>query len=100
MKTSALLSALLAFSAIAACAPMMGGPVTPPPPSASLPGECKADAYRSYIGKNRSELPATPAGETRRVVCSTCAVTMDFNPERVNIVYDTTSNLVTEVKCG
>ena len=100
MKTLALLSALLAFSALAACAPMEGGPVTPSPPSASLPGECKADAYRSYVGKNRSELPATPAGETRRLVCSTCAVTMDFNPERVNIVYDTTSNLVTEVKCG
>ena len=100
MKTSALLSTLLAFSALAACAPMKGGPVTPAPPTASMPGECKADAYRSYIGKNRSELPATPAGETRRVVCSTCAVTMDFNPERVNIVYDAGSNLVTEVKCG
>lgn len=100
MKTSALLSTLLAFSAVAACAPMKGGPVTPALPSASLPGECKADAYRSYVGKNRSELPATPASETRRLVCSTCAVTMDFNPERVNIVYDTTSNLVTEVKCG
>jgi hypothetical protein len=99
MKTSALLSTLLAFSAVAACAPMEGGSATPAP-SASQPGECKADGYRSYVGKNRSELPAMPAGETRRVVCSTCAVTMDFNPERVNIVYDTTSNLVTEVKCG
>ena len=100
MKTSALLSTLIAFFAVAACAPMEGGSATPAPPSASLPGECKADAYRGYVGKNRSELPVTPAGETRRVVCSTCAVTMDFNPERVNIVYDTTSNLVTEVKCG
>lgn len=100
VKTSALLSSLIAFSALAACAPVDGGPVTPAPPSASLPGECKADAYRSYIGKNRSELPAAPAGETRRVVCSTCAVTMDFNPGRVNVVYDTASNLITEVKCG
>lgn len=104
MKTSALLSTLLAFFAIAACAPMNGGsgegrPATSTP-SAELPGQCKADAYRSYVGKNRSELPATPAGETRRVVCSTCAVTMDFNPDRVNILYDTASNLVTEVKCG
>ena len=99
MKTSALISALVVFSATAACAPM-GGPATPEPPSASLPGQCKADAYRSYIGRNRSELPAAPRGQTRRVVCSTCAVTMDFNPDRVNIVYDTASNLVTEVKCG
>jgi hypothetical protein len=102
VKTSALLSTLIAFSALAACAPVggeMNGPATPPPPSNEL-GQCKADAYRSYIGKSRLELPAAPVGETRRVVCSTCAVTMDFNPNRVNIVYDTASNLVTEVKCG
>lgn len=99
MKTSALLSTLIAFSALAACAPVEGGGATPAPPSNEL-GQCKADAYRSYIGKNRSELPAAAPGEVRRVVCSTCAVTMDFNPNRVNIVYDTASNLVTEVKCG
>ena len=100
MKIPALLSTLIAFSAVAACAPMEGGPVASAPPSAEAPGQCKADAYRSYVGRNRSELPAAPAGETRRVVCSTCAVTMDFNPERVNILYDTASNRITEVKCG
>jgi hypothetical protein len=102
VKTSLILSSLIAFSALAACAPVggdMNGPATPALPSTEL-GQCKADAYRGYIGKNRSEVPAAPVGETRRVVCSTCAVTMDFNPDRVNIVYDTTSNLVTEVKCG
>lgn len=102
MKTSALLSTLIAFSALAACAPMggdMNGPATPAPPSNEL-GQCKADAYRSYIGKNRSELPAAAPGETRREVCTTCAMTMDFNPDRVNIVYDANSNLITQVKCG
>jgi hypothetical protein len=102
MKSSVLLSSLIAFSALVACAPTggdMSGPATPAPPAAEL-AQCKADAYRGYIGKNRSEVPAAPAGETRRMVCSTCAVTMDFNPTRVNIVYDTASNLVTEVKCG
>jgi hypothetical protein len=100
MKSSVLLSSLIAFSALAACAPIEGGSATPAPPSAELPGQCKADAYRSYIGRNRSELPATPAGETRRVLCSTCAATMDFNPARVNIVYDTASERITDVKCG
>jgi nitrous oxide reductase accessory protein NosL len=100
VKTSALLSTLIAFSALAACAPVEGGgSATPPPPSSEL-GQCKADAYRSYIGKNRSELPAAPASETRREVCTTCAMTMDFNPNRVNIVYDANSNLITQVKCG
>ena len=98
-KSAALLSTLIAFSALAACAPVEGGGATPAPPSSEL-GQCKADAYRSYVGKSRSELPAAAPGETRREVCTTCAMTMDFNPSRVNIVYDTASNRITEVKCG
>jgi hypothetical protein len=63
-KSAALLSTLIAFSALAACAPdrerdMSGA--TPAPPSTEL-GQCKADAYRSYIGKSRSELPGGRAG--------------------------------------
>jgi len=90
----------LATLAVAACAPVEGGGSSPMTPPADGPSECKADAYRSYIGRNRSELPTKPAGETWRVTCTTCAVTMDFNPNRLNVVYDEASGIIREVKCG
>ena len=90
----------LAALSIAACAPVEGGSPSPATPPSDGPSECKAYVYRTYIGRNRSELPSTPAGETWRVTCSTCAVTMDYNPNRLNIVYDDTTNMITQVKCG
>ena len=85
--------------AVAACAPMEGGPAAPPPP-ADGPSECKADLYQAYIGRKKSDLPAAPAGETWRVACSTCAVTMDYNPRRLTITYDVNTEVVTQMACG
>jgi hypothetical protein len=34
------------------------------------------------------------------VVCDTCAVTMDYNASRVNVVFDTRTNVVKSVNCG
>ena len=36
----------------------------------------------------------------RRVVCTTCPVTMDFSPHRLNIFYNTRTELVEQVRCG
>ena len=94
MKT---LPLLLSVAALAACAPLETGSAAP---SAQAPSPCRAKAYRSYIGRNRSELPQRPPGETWRVTCTTCPVTMDFNPERLNILFDETSGVIREVKCG
>ncbi|HYF21905.1 MAG TPA: hemolysin [Caulobacteraceae bacterium] len=69
----------------------------PPPDEAN---QCRASDYRWLVGRNRSEIPQTPKGAVWRVYCSDCAVTMDYNPERLNIVYDTGSGVVREVKCG
>ena len=64
------------------------------------PSQCRADHYQRYIGRNRSELPPRPAGEVWRVTCTTCPVTMDYNPRRLNILYDETTGVIREVKCG
>lgn len=82
----------------AACAPVDTTP-TPMPPDDG-PSQCRADQYQRFVGRNRSELPARPAGEVWRVTCSTCAVTMDYNPGRLNIVYEESSGVIREVKCG
>ena len=83
----------------AACAPMEGGGSAPTPPDDG-PSQCKADQYQSYIGRNRSELPPRPADENWRVTCTTCPVTMDYSPQRLNILFEQSTGVIREVKCG
>ena len=96
MKT---LMVILGASGImmASCAPMeVDGPV---PPSDS-PNQCRADRYQRYLGRNRTELPPRPDNETWRVTCTTCPVTMDYSPSRLNILFDEATGVIREVKCG
>ncbi len=64
------------------------------------PAQCRADQYQNWIGRNRAELPQAPVGETWRIACTTCAVTMDYNPNRLNIFYEERSGVIREVRCG
>ena len=91
--------ALLGASLLAtACAPVGNGGAPTHPDDG--PDQCRADQYQRYIGRNRSELPAQPAGETWRVTCTTCPVTMDYNPRRLNIFYEQSTGVIREVRCG
>ena len=98
MKTS-ILALTAAGLLIAACAqtPVANSPATPPSDELR---QCKADQYQSYVGRNRSAIPTAPAGQTFRVLCTTCAATMDYRENRVNFVYDEATSIVREVKCG
>jgi len=55
---------------------------------------------KAYVGKNRTELPAAVDPTRWRVACTTCPVTMDFRPDRLNILFDADTGRVKEVKCG
>lgn len=83
---------------VTGCAP--AGTGGPPLSSGDGLNQCKADQYQRYIGRNRSELPTRPADEMWRVTCTTCPVTMDYSPRRLNILYDETTGVIREVKCG
>lgn len=84
---------------VAACAPVdAGGPTSPP--VLDGPTQCKADQYQRYIGRNRSALPPRPTDEVWRVTCTTCPVTMDYSPRRLNILFDEATGVIREVKCG
>jgi hypothetical protein len=86
--------------ALAACAP------TPAPTDEIIhdaggdASQCQPARYAHLVGRPRSEVPPTPAGATWRVTCTSCPVTMDYNPGRLNILYDQASGVVREVKCG
>lgn len=96
MKTL-LLSLAVTGLLTAACAPMEEAGATTP---SDGPSQCRADQYQRYVGRNRTELPPKPANETWRVTCTTCPVTMDYSPSRLNILFEERTGIIREVKCG
>lgn len=119
MAQRGLRAALVAMLALAACgtpapkppppaaAPVAPPPAPPPPESkavAAAPSPpkdaCGADALQYLVGKPRTDIPIPVNPNRRRVVCSTCMVTQDYRPDRQTITYDSSTGLVTSVKCG
>ena len=98
MKTTLMLTAFLGAMALAACAPTQNA--TPAPGAEATPVACKAGDYQEYVGRNRSTIPAAPAGRIFRTLCSSCAATMDFRDNLVNFTYDDKTSIVTRVSCG
>ena len=75
--------------------PMPSTPSQPPPPDS-----CGAAALQRLVGRPRSEIPPAPPGSVRRVACTTCPVTMDYNPNRLNIFYNERTGIIERVSCG
>lgn len=75
-------------------------PVGAAPPAPVKGDMCHAAAFQYLVGHNKSEAPAPVDPSKRRVSCSTCAVTMDYRPDRLNIVFDEKTGTITQVKCG
>ncbi len=99
MKTITLAAMALGLTA-AACAPMDNGP-EPMPPMDGEADQCMAANAQWLVGQPRSAIPpSAPSGMTWRVTCTTCPVTMDYNPHRLNIFYDQDTGIVQTVKCG
>jgi hypothetical protein len=68
-----------------------------PPINADM---CKAGELQWLVGKPRTEIPVPVDVVTRRVVCTTCPVTEDYSPYRLNIFYNQQSGIVERVSCG
>ncbi len=96
-----------ALALLAACTstPPPPAPATaPPPPVAAKPppvrDQCGAAQLQSLVGKPRTEIPVPLRPELQRVACTTCPVTMDFNPNRLNFFFDADSGRIREIRCG
>ena len=61
---------------------------------------CGAYEAQDLVGRPRSDIPVPVLPALQRVACTTCAVTMDFNPKRLNFFYDAETGIIKEVKCG
>lgn len=102
----AILGALMLASCVSEPPPLVNRdtpPSTTPQPAADAPPPndlCRAREHRNLIGKPRSEAPVPVLPALQRVACTTCPMTMDHNPYRLNILFDADTGIIREVKCG
>ena len=61
---------------------------------------CKAGEMQWLVGRSRRDIPVPVDVVNRRVVCTTCPVTEDYNPYRLNIYYNAQTSVVERVSCG
>lgn len=61
---------------------------------------CKAGELQWLIGRPRTEIPVPVEVINRRVTCTSCPVTEDYSPYRLNIFYNSQTDLVEQVRCG
>lgn len=104
--------ALTALLALAACVPLEAprqeyipppvvvAPPPPPPPPPEPPDYCGAKVLQYLVGQHRTKIPVPVDPTARRVTCTTCPVTMDYSPYRLNIFYEQSTGIIKEVKCG
>lgn len=71
--------------------------VTPPPAPTDA---CGASQMQHLVGRPRSEIPIPIRPSLQRVACTTCPVTLDYNPERLNFFFDAATGIIKEIRCG
>lgn len=69
-----------------------------PPPSREVFTDAECD-FESWVGKPVDEAAAKETGRPYRILAPDSMMTMDHNPERVNVVHDGEGK-VTRVWCG
>lgn len=106
----------LAAGALAGCAQTTTAPrVAALPPLHVVPGSlllpaapvaapsrdtCGAAALAGLVGRPRTQIPVPVDLSRRRVACTACPVAPEIRLDRVNILYDARTGLVTKVTCG
>ena len=100
------LGLLAVVCALSACAAPSAPPATPsaPPPAAPPPvvvrDQCGAWELQRLVGRPRSEIPVPVDPARQRVACTTCPVTQDFRPDRLNFFFDAGTGMIREIRCG
>ena len=103
MKT---LLAIVALSfGLSACADYRAEPPAPPPPAPPPPRHAPMDAcgaanLQYLLGRSISDIPQTYGRNRQQVISSGSYVGDRFDPERLTILYDEQSGLISRVRCG
>lgn len=105
MTASCRLLTLVAMAVLAGCAaparppPAVAAPVAPRP-QPEPPDTCGLKTVRLLVGQPRSSIPVPVNPALRRVACTTCVQTQDYNPRRLNIYYDADTGVIEQMACG
>ena len=75
-------------------------PPPPPLPRIEPPDTCGLKAVRDLVGRPKSAIPVPVTPSLRRVSCTTCVQTQDYNPRRLNIYFDADTGIIERVACG
>jgi hypothetical protein len=70
------------------------------PPQVSVNDQCGAAAQQGLVGRPRTEVPIPIVPDKQRVACTTCPVTLDYRPDRLNFFFDAATGIIKEVRCG
>lgn len=62
--------------------------------------QCGASALQGLVGRPRTEVPVPVNPNLQRVACTTCPVTMDYSPQRLNFFFDAQTGIIKEIRCG
>jgi hypothetical protein len=84
-------------------APPAAAPISAPAPTPSpAPAKdaCGAAELQNLVGKPRTEVPVPLDPAKQRVACSTCPITQDYRPDRLNFFFDANTGLIREIRCG
>jgi len=91
MRAGILAGGLALLSACAA------NPEVPAP--AGMADTCGAAGSQGLVGRNIAAV-SFPADSNIRTACTTCAVTQDYRPDRMNVFFDQATGTIERVTCG
>ena len=98
-RISVLATGVMALLA-AACQAQPNVPAPDPQPVPTLPEEaCGAAGLQGLVGQPLAAV-TLPAYEPQRVYAANDMVTMDFSPQRRNIVLSVDRTTIVEIRCG
>ena len=93
------------------CATLAGCATVPPPPPDSggadpgrlgtqpPPDTCGASRYAHLMGQPKSEAPPPDSMPNYRLAAVGDPLTMDLNPQRLNIFYDPATGRIVGIRC-
>ncbi|MFX0544929.1 I78 family peptidase inhibitor [Roseovarius sp. S1116L3] len=99
IPTALILPAALALAACGGGAPGGGQRGAQPVFTPAASDSCGASAYSDRIGKDHKAYDFSAAGRPVRIVGPDMAMTMDYNPERLNVDIDGRGR-ITRIWCG
>lgn len=73
---------------------------TPSPAAPPLKDACGAAELQSLVGRPRTQVPVPVDPSRQRVACTTCPLTQDYRPDRLNFFFDAGTGLIREIRCG